>query len=719
MSGSINVNDSLNEHRDNLYKLNNKYNNVDIILHKNNLLNYKSFLDLAKNFGSNKNNEIELELRFQNINKEHFDIVKKNIENDKYYLEKKIIKSTSSILPNNIRVETFIQPEGNITLYQIKNEIKSYKIFLNKIPIKLSLSRENNINPYSVTDKKNIITRNKNRTTYVYENFNIDLTTVNTIDNVKNTTYESYEVEIEFTNYFNIRETIVNNIIKYILKMLYPDKYSFLDQDSEISIRSEYIKMFPWIKNQRPDFIFENKPKNFKLTDVDNFNHSITNKLNGINFFLYYCYNNKTLYLINHSTVEYINIDTTYPNLKGNTLIQGELYHDISSDKNIFYIFDVLFVENNSVLNLNHPDRIKRFKSLFNKFEQIILKSGKSLILQYKKFYGFLPDENNFYDNLSKCEDSLQKDNNGNIDIEINDGFIFTPLDKPYINKETYKYKFPETMTIDFSVKLYSQDKNQKVYKLFVYNESKQLIQFNYQNKNYNLECNYKINENLCKEIKNDHIVECYFDKKNNVFVPYRIRYDKTLPNFYKVAYDVFNDIINPITLQDLKNSFKNKFSLKSSYSPIEIEIKQIETEIKKDIEEIKKGIEQIENDTKIEETLDIYNTTLKKNFDDLLECVLFSVSPEYREHREIKKNLMYLTALDYFENDVDKINNINLLAESFNIKIYILKEIGQNKYNIIKKSNNDNDNKLYIIDKLNSYDVLGYEINKTKIYIF
>ena len=69
--------------------------------------------------------------------------------------------------------------------------------------------------------------------------------------------------------------------------MLYPDKYSFLDQDSEISIRSEYIKMFPWIKNQRPDFIFENKPKNFKLTDVDNFNHSITNKLNGINFFLY------------------------------------------------------------------------------------------------------------------------------------------------------------------------------------------------------------------------------------------------------------------------------------------------------------------------------------------------------------------------------------------------------------------------------------------------
>ena len=123
MSGSVNVNDSLTEHRDKLYKLNNKYNNVDIILHKNNLLNYKSFLDLAKNFGSNKNNEIELELRFQNINKEHFDIVKKNIENDKYYLEKKIIKSTSSILPNNIRVETFIQPEGNITFYFIFNLI--------------------------------------------------------------------------------------------------------------------------------------------------------------------------------------------------------------------------------------------------------------------------------------------------------------------------------------------------------------------------------------------------------------------------------------------------------------------------------------------------------------------------------------------------------------------------------------------------------------------
>ena len=313
--------------------------------------------------------------------------------------------------------------------------------------------------------------------------------------------------------------------------------------------------------------------------------------------------------------------------------------------------------------------------------------------MKIKKFYGLSNNESNHYNNLINCEYSLEKDINGNIDMEINDGFIFTPLNMPYINKETYKYKFPETMTIDFSVQLHSQNDNINLYKLFVYDEKNQLIEFNFNNKTYYLQCDISSND-ICKDIKNNNIVECFFTK-NNFFIPYRIRHDKLMPNFYRVAQDVFNDILNPITLKDLEVGFKNKFSPKQN---------------------------EIENKEKSIENINITDVTLKVNMNSIIECVLYSVSPEYREYNETNvnvKNIMLNKTLEYFENNSDKLNDIENLAKSFNIKIFIL-ENKNDMYFILNKSSNKNKNKLYIVkNKQNNYTILGYTIKQYNIFIY
>jgi hypothetical protein len=78
----------------------------------------------------------------------------------------------------------------------------------------------------------------------------------------------------------------------------------------------------------------------------------------------------------------------------------------------------------------------------------------------------------------------------------------------------------------------------------------------------------------------------------------------------------------------------------------------------------------------------------------------------------------MFNTALEYFDNDNNKISDINLLASSFNIEIYILSE-NDDKYEVINKTNNENNNKLYVLEFNNYYEVLGYTENSYEVFIY
>lgn len=720
--------------------LNNIMKSVELLLDNENLLKLQSFLIFTKQ----QSLGTEFEIRFQNLAQYQFEQIKNYIEIDKYFNNKKESKSVSLLLPNDIRNEKFGEPNTKDyrEVFQTKRELKNMKMLINNIPIKFNLSRETTIEPKSIKDKRPILTRIKYRTSYIFDKYNIDLTYVETIDNRNVKTY-SFEAEIEFKNNKNVDEQSVIIPIKYILKLLKPDRFSFMDELSEQSIRKDYLKFINFSNNTRHDYIYENKPVNFKLENIEKFNHSITNKLNGVNFFLLFDNLKNRIYLINHSTIEFLGKDVTNK-LKGNFLIQGELYHDINSNKYIFYIFDTLVVNFDKVIDDFHKTRLDKFYPYFNIFDEILFYTNKRIGIQYKTFYGINginpnnPNDNHF-NNLMQCLYSLSKDKNGNIDMETNDGFIFTPLDKPYINKETYKYKFPETMTIDFSVNYKETQNNNYIYNIFTYNERKQLIPF--MSNKYVMKCDNNINNQggfginamtyvadpqLCNQIKNNNIVECFFDKNEKVFIPYRIRHDKILPNFYRVADNVFSDIMNPITLKDLENSFKNKFLVQSEPSSITIpqKIDTIDTTGVLNVESIetKKFKSKTPEDTS--KYIKVENINYKVKLDSIFECVLFSVSPEYRELINLDNNkriIMFKTALEYFNNDNNKIKNMRFLAKTFNIDIYILKTINNNEYQIIDRTENKNskENKLYIEINDNIYKVLGYTENGYNIFIY
>ena len=673
--------------------------------------NIKKLIKIIETKGYSKENE--LEIRFQSLEYNQFEKIKNTIENDKLFINKENIKTNVDILFNDTGVGDNIRHEkdmnNNTIRYQIKENIYNFHFDLEKSKIKFSFSKEININSNIVVKNEVILKRYKDRTKYNFGIFTIDLTIVDTQDIKKNKKFKTYEVEIEFN--LSYEKQLYDHIymsLVYVLKILYPGKLSYIDQEYENKYREIYRKMFtrkegqfPQFNNKPANFILENKPKNFKLENIDTFNHSITNKLNGVNFFLFYSYDKNVLCLINHSSIDILGKDIK-GNLNGNIMIQGEVFDN--NGKKTFYIFDVLMINDNSVINLNHKERCDSFSPLLDYFNDCInIQNGKNLTIEFKKFYGFLPSENNFYENLMNCKNLLKTDENNKIDMEINDGFIFTPLNKPYINNETYKYKFPETMTIDFLVKPKGRitSDNAKYFDLFVYNEQKNLIEFNHKYKKFYMKC--EPSELLFNEIQFNSIVECKYDKVNNFFTPYRIRYDKIMPNFYRVANDVFNDILNPITIYILEELFKKKFYkdvVKSSIKSPHIQIKKISVK-----------------------------HTLQVDLKDILECVLYSISPEYRNiNSEYNKSEIYKSAISHFQKGSDIINedtsNLTLLSKNFNIKIYILKSIVQdesltNNYEILNESENVSDNILYIVKDINSVSILGYKVGKYEVFIF
>ena len=125
---------------------------------------------------------------------------------------------------------------------------------------------------------------------------------------------------------------------------------------------------------------------------------------------------------------------------------------------------------------------------------------------------------------------------------------------------------------------------------------------------------------------------------------------------------------------------------------------------------------------------IEIENVTLAVKLDTVFECVLFSVSPEYRiliQKDEFKRDLMFKTALQHFNNDKEKIRDLDYLAETFNIQIYILNKEGDEqdigeRYRLIDKTETGiKNNKLYILDTQNYYKVLGYTKNGYDVFIY
>ena len=638
--------------------------NKFVILNNSNITKLRDFIDeIKKKFIVSQSSEFEI--RFQNINKSQFDTFKNIIEEEGLFKNKSIIKFITKTTKDNIRIHQ--DEKNNIFYYEQKKEIDRMFLNLSNNKVKFSFSYENILDAPNI--KYDIILeRQKERTRYEFNEYYIDMTIVTNDDKSK-----TYEIEIEFKSIPEINHVLLP--VKYILFTINKQRLSLIDIDYENEIRNLYQNLIRDITNskqrhfptnQRNVFIYENKPRNIKLEDISNknkLNYSVTNKLNGVNFFLLFSKEKEKIFIFNKTKFEYINVSNISNKLSkldfvlNDFLIQGELYEDEKLNK-ILYIFDSIIVNGLPVINKPHIERISEFVKYKNIFEDILstdkTHSNESPInIKMKDFYGFDSDSN-LYDEFIKCKNSLQKNKDGNIDYEINDGFIFTPINEPYINTNTLKYKFPETMTIDFLIKLQNKSDNFKVFNLFVYNNKNEIVQFepSVTNKKYMMISEKERDGVLFDNLKDDMIIECKFH--NNIFIPYRIRDDKTMPNFINVANDVFNDILHPITLHDLEETLKKNYvnSEKDNIIENNDEIKTVTP------------VEILELNEK-----SILNDTVKYN--SLLECIFSNISEVYINGDKEEKTKILNSAYEYFDKDETKINDIKLLSTTFHVNIF------------------------------------------------
>ena len=652
--------------------------NKFVILSNSNITKLRDFINtIKKKFDKSMNTDSfkthEFELRFQNINKTQFDIFKNSIEKEGLFKNKSITKFITKITKDNIRIHLDIQNKP--IYYDIKKETDRLFLNLSNNKVKFSLSYENILDPQNIQHGSIILERQKERTRYEFNDYYIDMTIVNDI----NSSNKTYEIEIEFIpeKFLSIE---INNIllpVKYILFTINKQRLSLIDIDYEYEIRNLYqnlIRDITQSKLKHTFSIYENKPRNLKLEDIkkDKLNYSITNKLNGVNFFLYYSKEKEKMFMFNKTKFEYIHLSVVNSkSLENDFLIQGELYDEPTTEKKVLYIFDTIFLNGISMINLYHPERISEFEKYKNIFDKILVNS--SIEIKVKDFYGIEKGKEslNLYDEFIKCKNSLQT-LNGSLDYEINDGFIFTPTNEPYINTNTLKYKFPETMTIDFLIKLQNKSTNFKVFNLFIYNKKNEIVPFEpivfsneHMDKKYIMVSEKTRDGILFDCLKDDMIVECKFertDSENYNFIPYRIRDDKTMPNFIDVANDVFRDILNPITLSDLEKTLKNIYNSINENS---------------------------------EET---NHTPINLEYDSLLECIFSNISDVYNNSDKDNKIRILNSAYEYFDGDDNKINDIKLLATKFQVNIFHLTQVSNNEPSEILFD--EHFGELYILEK-------------------
>jgi hypothetical protein len=231
---------------------------------------------------------------------------------------------------------------------------------------------------------------------------------------------------------------------------------------------------------------------------------------------------------------------------------------------------------------------------------------------------------------------------NNIIDYQINDGFIFTPTNQPYINRNTLKYKFPETMTIDFLIK---QNQPPTQYSVHVYDNTNSIVPFVYNNKTYPLVTDSSYVP--CEFLRNDLIVECQFDSKKLCFIPYKIRHDKSIPNHVSVAKDVFYDILHPVTFDNLLQLFTPSKKRKSSQL----------------------NIPRIHNNK-----VSFTNMQIEiKECESLLHCILTACTKTFTTKSNEEQQKCIDTAIHYLGDDHQ---NVLFVAEIFQINIIVMKTI-------------------------------------------
>ena len=433
---------------------------------------------------------------------------------------------------NNIRV---IENSSKQLFFQSKQIINKLDFDLQGYPIRLALSMEDNIcnSSISKSDLKNS-NYNRYRHKYCKKWFN----TLLSLTLIKENNKVHHELELEFYNSSLQQQHIhiLNNLYN-LFKLFFINPIEWMSSKELIPVLDEYNNIFKkFLSNNIPPnsmIKFENKPisidRNNLYNIINNTTHTITNKLNGERYYLY-IYNYSVFLLYSNGSklstikVNMYKIGSLKVNFYHNTILDGEYYNGE------YYIFDVLFMSNYNLTKRKHSERLQ---SLFRKNN-----SGFSFYDNLKNISMKLHIKE-FHTSIDNCINYMKNTFGNNWD-KFNDGIIFTPINSYYINKETYKWKFYNQLTIDVLIKKHSQYEQTYIYNMFA-QDVNCLVPFNVTHLIHN------------KEIADDTIVEASYNNELKVFKIDRIRFDKSEPNFISTVKSIWNEINNPIKLDDIQ----------------------------------------------------------------------------------------------------------------------------------------------------------------------
>ena len=684
----------------------------------------------------NKDKNLEFEVRFE-LEYSIYDILKKINSLQKYL----VIKENSIVEYHGKYERLIIYSNKAVEQKKIENLSNVDKLQIQGFTIKIAVSEEIET---EIVISKNPTIRKRER--YIIENFHIKgahlhLTRAEQDGKVQNS------IEIEYD--LNIITTVddVFKPVKYIFDIMYVKSHELLTTDQSKDIIHEFNKHVITFKKNRNLSInerdknniknskiinFEDKPVSFEETDISlvkTMNYYVTNKLNGVRYFLYI--QNGKFYLIGKSSKKddidlvwyFSNIEI--PNFYGIYILDGEYFNDK------YYAFDILYHDNEIVTDELYKNRLVYLNQLIRYFS---LHSFYQVEIKYID-YGILTYKVIEY--MKKEFDDWDHDN---------DGLIYTHIDSVYADKrdgkKTLKWKFDHHQSLDVKVKSV-RDKHYKCFILDKDNDGKEI----------NVEINDVINKKnnyilySSTKFKDNDIVEISFDRIKKEFYPLRLRPDKINPNFITVAKSFWKDIQNPIPISLLckkqliydnnlctwenYRSYANKTiktniikSIDKTHIIIDIGFGK-GGDIDKYIDNGNKYIIAVEPDeNNIKEFLHIYKSRLNKNnniytcsssnkkIDKKIDISIISKSAsdesiiedinKLLENYEYKITVCMFFSLTYFfNNEDDFVKLINIISKFKPERIVGTFMDGIKTINFINNYSYDNKNlKLYFISK-------------------
>jgi hypothetical protein len=447
--------------------------------------------------------------------------------------------------------------------YKKREEVKDFNFYFINIRLTRSIDMEIKKSEFDLESKyfkPNPFERLRKRYIYKLSNgIEIHLTSIND--------KKSFECEFEINGLIskNLESKklveIIHSTLNHFLNIMLNVEY--LPRNNEVSsLEYQYNRLI----DNRSNYEFRTKLINIKLSDVKYMEHyNVSNKLDGVQYYLIFGVN--TLYFINPSKISRTNIKSlivyriNIPRDLLNTVIDGELVEveKALQSKEIntktYNAFDTIVYKGRNLTKFKFSERLNHVKLILNELKF----SSANLKLLYKPFFS----GNNLYVLTLLTIKYINDKYNGNIDkiIEDNDGLVFIPENEPYINSGSKKWKFYKRITMDFGLKLQTETKETKTFKLYGMDYKTETFFYNTRTKS---DAILTVNNTLV-ELKNNVIVEVKYDLNTNKFIFMRIRPDKVFPNSIKAIESIWKDIINPIYLNTLLMEMKKYHSLEKS----------------------------------------------------------------------------------------------------------------------------------------------------------